>query len=390
MPVNIKKMNIPFHKAYITKEDINAVCSVLAKGWLTMGPKTVEFEKSFGGYIGARYAIAVNSCTAALHLALEAAGLKEGDEVIIPAITFPATSEVVCYFKARPVFADVEKETHNICVNKIEEKINKRTRAIIPVHYGGQPCDMDAVKRIAKRHRLYVIEDAAHALPSWYKGKKIGILGDVTCFSFYATKTLTTGEGGMITTENKKWADRMRTMRLHGMNRDAWKRYAKEGSWFYQIVDAGFKYNMTDIQAALGIMQLKKLEFMWRKRRDIAKKYNDAFMGIEEMAIPFVKDDRETSWHLYPIKLDLNKLKIDRNSFIKKLKEKGVGTSVHFIPLHLHPFYQKNFCYKRGDFPNAEFVYDRIISLPLYPKMSQKEVSYVIEAVKSIVKKFRK
>jgi len=383
-------MIIPFHKPYITKDEINAVNDVLKKGWLTMGLKTIEFETNFKKYIGAKYAVAVDSCTAALHLALETINLQEGDEAILPTITFPATAEVVCYFKAKPVFVDVEKETCNIDIKKIEEKVNKKTKAIIPVHYAGHPCDMDQIMQIARKYNLYVIEDAAHAVPSWYKGRKIGTIGDITCFSFYATKPLATGEGGMITTQKKKWADRIKIMRLHGMDRDAWKRYSKKGNWFYQVVDIGFKYNTTDIQAALGLSQLKKIEFMWRRRKEIAKKYNRAFKNTEEITTLSMKDDRETSWHLYVIKLALKALKIDRNRFINELEKKGINTSVHFTPLYRHPFYRKRFGYNKEDFSNSEWIYERIVSLPLYPSMTRLEIDRVISVIKDVVRKNRR
>ena len=383
-------MNIPFHKPYITKDEILAVNDVLKKGWLTMGPKTVEFENAFKGYIGSRCAIAMNSCTAALHLALEAIGLKKGDEVIIPVVTFPATSEVVCYFKAKPVFVDIERDAHNIDISKIEEKISSKTKAIIPVHYGGQPADLDEIEKIAKRYHFFMIEDAAHALPAWYKDRKVGTIGDMTCFSFYATKPLACGEGGMVTTENKNWAKRIKIMRLHGISKDAWKRYSKQDSWFYEVVTPGFKYNMTDIQAALGLAQLEKLEYTWQKRREIAKKYTEAFRDIQEIITPVVKDQRINAWHLYAIKLFLEKLKIDRNQFIKELKNAGIDTSVHFIPLHIHSYYRKTFGYKKGDFPAAEDVFKRMVSLPIYPGMVEKDLLYVIKAVKKIVKKFKR
>jgi perosamine synthetase len=383
-------MSIPFHKPYITKEDIKAVEKILSKGWLTMGPKTEEFEKAFKRYIGAKYAVAISSCTAGLHLALEAVGLREGDEVLVPAVTFTSTAEVVCYLGAKPVFVDIERDTHNIDISKIEARITKKTKAIIPVDYAGQPADLDEIKSIAKKYNLFVIEDAAHALPAWYKGKKVGNISDITCFSFYATKPLATGEGGMITTANKKWADRIKTMRLHGIDRNAWKRYSKKGKWFYRVVEAGFKYNLTDIQAALGLSQLKKIEFMWRKRRRIAHIYNEAFKNIEEIAIPYIKEDRETSWHLYVIKLNLNALRIDRNTFIKELDKKGVKVSVHFIPLYRHPFYIKKIGYKKKHFPKSEWVYKRIISLPIYPSMVKSEIFKVISIVKEVIKKNRR
>lgn len=383
-------MYIPFHKPFIKKDEINAVVKTLKNGWLTMGPKTAEFEDSFKKYIGSKHAIAVNSCTAALHLALKAIDLQAGDEVIIPAMTFAATGEVVCYFGAKPVLVDIEKDTHNMDISKIEKVITHRTKAIIPVHYGGQPCDMNEIRKIAKKHRLYIIEDAAHSLPASYKGKKIGTIGDMTCFSFYATKTLTTGEGGMVTTQNRKWAEKIKILRLHGISKDAWKRYSKDGSWYYEITDMGYKYNMTDIQAALGMSQLKKVERMWKMRREIAKRYNDAFKNIPEITVPFIKPDRTTAWHLYVIRLNTEALKIDRNGFIKELGKRGVSSSVHFIPLHMHPYYRKNYGYKPDDLPNACNAYKRIISLPIYPGMTRENVQNVIRAVRYIINRFQK
>lgn len=401
---------IPFHKPYITEEEITEVVDSLRSGWLTMGPKTVKFEEEFSSYVESSHSIAVNSCTSALHLALKAIDLKQGDEVIIPTMTFTATGEVVCYFGARPVFVDIEKETHNLDISQIEKAISPKTKAIIPVHYGGQPCDMDEIMELAKKHKLYVIEDAAHSLPAWYEGndnvnppvspfnkggvegakggkKKIGTIGDMTCFSFYATKTLATGEGGMITTENDEWADRIKTLRLHGISSDAWKRYSNEGSWYYEVVEAGYKYNMTDIQAALGLAQLKKVEWMWDRRKQIAEKYTEAFKDSELITPPHVKQDRISAWHLYVIKLNLEALNIDRAKFIEELKARGISTSVHFIPLHKHPFYRNSFGYEAKDFPNAEWVYERIISLPIYPGLTDDNVDQVVEAVSSIAGK---
>lgn len=383
-------VEIPFHKPYITEEEIAEVVDSLRSGWLTMGPKTIKFEKEFNDYIGSSYSIAVNSCTSALHLALKSINLKQGDEVIVPDMTFTATGEVVCYFGARPVLVDVDRNTYNIDISRIEKAISPKTKAIIPVHYGGQPCDMDEIMELAKKHKLYVIEDAAHSLPAWYEDKKIGTIGDMTCFSFYATKTLATGEGGMITTENDEWADRIKILRLHGISSDAWKRYSNEGSWYYEVVEAGYKYNMTDIQAALGIAQLKKLEWMWERRKQIAEKYTEAFKNSELITPPHVKQDRISAWHLYVIKLNLEALNIDRAKFIEELKARGISTSVHFIPLHKHPFYRNSFGYEAKDFPNAEWVYERIISLPIYPGLTDDDVEQIVEEVSSIAKKFKK
>ncbi|MFH1384629.1 MAG: DegT/DnrJ/EryC1/StrS aminotransferase family protein, partial [Candidatus Omnitrophota bacterium] len=257
-------MKIPFHKPCITDRDVRAVVKCLRNGWLTMGNMTIEFENAFKKYVGSHYTVAVSSGTAALHLALEAIGLKEGDEVIVPAMTFTSTAEVVCYFKAKPVFVDIEKSTGNIDVSQIEKKITKRTKAIIPVDYAGQPADLNDIKRIANKNNLFIIVDAAHSLSSYYKGKRISRAADMTCFSFYATKTLTTGEGGMVATNNKRWAERIRIMRLHGISRDAWKRRSSRGGWYYEVVSPGYKYNISDMQSALGIEQLKKVDSMWR------------------------------------------------------------------------------------------------------------------------------
>lgn len=384
------RTEIPFHKPYITEDEIYEVLDSLKGGWLTMGPKTVGFEKKFGQYVGATNSVSMNSCTAALHLALEAIGLKEGDEVIIPAITFAATSEVITYFRAKPVLVDVEESTSNMDVKKAEEKITEKTRAIIPVHYAGQPCDMDEICELASSRKLHVIEDAAHAIPAIYRGRKIGTIGDMTCFSFYATKCLTTGEGGMVTTENSAWADRIRILRLHGISKDAWKRYTSEGSWYYEIVDAGYKYNMTDIQAALGLAQLRKLDWMWDRRRYIAAQYTAGLKSVQEISLPFVKEDRQSAWHLFVIRLGENALNIGRNQFIEELRALGVMTSVHFIPLYRHPFYKKTFDYLPGNFPVSEKLYDQIISLPIYPGMTADDASAVTEAVCDTVRKHRR
>ncbi len=376
---------VPFHKADIGEEEVSAVSEAVRSGWLTMGPKTIQFEEEFAAYIGSRHAIAISSCTAGLHLALEAVGIKAGDEVIVPTTTFTATAEVVTYFGAIPILADVNPATLNIDTVDAERRITARTRAIIPVHYGGQPCDMDEIHSIAKKHSLHVIEDAAHALPASYRGIRIGNLSELTVFSFYATKTLTTGEGGMVTTNNDDYALRLRLMRLHGIGRDAWKRYTKEGSWYYEVIQAGYKYNMTDVQSAMGMVQLKKCDQMLDARRQIAFRYNRAFESIEHLELPTEIADRDSALHLYPLRLRPEKLGISRDEFISSLKEKGIGTSVHFIPLHLHPYYQEKFGYRVGDFPSAEAEYRRYLSLPLFPSMSDEQIEYVIASVQKCV-----
>ena len=370
-------MQIPFHKTHTTQEEIDAVVATLKSGWLTTGPKVVEFERAFKEYMGVKEAINLNSATAALHLALKAIGLKEGDEVIVPTNTFVATAEVVTYFNAKPILCDIEEDTHNIDVSKIEPLITPKTKAIIPVHFGGQPCDMDEIYEIAAKYNLRVIEDAAHALPSSYKGVKVGALPktDITCFSFYATKTLSTGEGGMATTNNAAFAKSMRINRLHGIDRDAWDRYTSRGSWYYEIVDNGNKYNSTDINAALGLVQLKKQEMLREKRAAIAKRYLEAFANNPKITLPIVKEGRKTSWHLFVIKV------ANRDELIKELKGRGIGCSVHFIPVHKHPYYKERYGYRESDYPVANRVFEQSLSLPIYPDMSEEEVEYVIKNV---------
>ena len=374
-------MQIPFHKTHTTEEEINAATEAIKSGWVTMGPKTVEFEKEFKAYIGSTEAVSVNSATAALHLALKAIGLKRGDEVILPTNTFVATAEVVTYFDATPVLCDIEEDTHNIDVSKIEELITKNTRAIIPVHFAGQPCDMDEIYTLASKYNLKVIEDAAHAIPSSYKGVQIGALekSDIACFSFYATKTLSTGEGGMATTNNYEYAKSMRINRLHGISRDAWDRYTTKGAWYYEVVDNGCKYNTTDINAAIGIVQLRKQDVLRKKRADIAKKYIDAFSSNSNIVLPFVKDDRETSWHLFVIKV------ANRDEVIEELKSRGVGCSVHFIPVHKQPYYKEKYGYIDNDYPIANRVFEHSLSLPIFPDMSDEEIEYVIRNLLEVV-----
>ena len=380
-------MQIPFHKTHTTEEEINAAIEAIRSGWLTMGPKTVEFENQFKEYIGSGEAVSMNSATAALHLALKAIGLQRGDEVIVPTNTFVATAEVVTYFDAIPVLCDIEEDTHNMDVSKIEALITDKTKAIIPVHFAGQPCDMDELYSIVthqlktKNQKLHIIEDAAHAIPSSYKGVKIGNLSgtDVTCFSFYATKTLSTGEGGMATTNNADYAKSMKVNRLHGISKDAWDRYTAKGSWYYEVVDNGNKYNTTDINAALGLVQLQKQEMLREKRANIAAKYSESFKDNTNIVLPYVKEDRVTSWHLYVIKIP------DRDEVIEQLKERGIGCSVHFIPIHKHPYYKNTYGYKNEDYPVANSVFERSLSLPIYPDMSDEEVAYVIENVLEIV-----
>ncbi len=381
---------IPFHLPDIGEEEIQSVVETLRSGWLTTGIKTKQFEKEFAAWIGAPHAVAVNSCTAALHLALEAVGVTAGDEVIVPTMTFAATAEVVHYCRALPVLVDCKSDTFNIDVEAIEQAISPKTKAIIPVHFAGQPCEMDRILEMAQSRNIKVIEDAAHALPAKYRGKMVGTLGDITCFSFYATKTMTTGEGGMATTENSEWAERMRILSLHGISRDAVNRYTPEGSWYYEICYPGYKYNLTDIAAALGIPQLHKCDRFGTIRQRYATLYNEGFKEIPEITVPYVAEDVEHAWHLYVIQLDLERLRIGRNQMIDLLKKQGIGTSVHFIPLHLHPYYSNNTTYAQKNFPVSNQAFKRIISLPIYPRMTDAEVQRVIEVVTRLIQENRR
>lgn len=381
---------LPFHLPEIGEEEIQTVVETLRSGWLTSGPMVKQFENAFAEKIGAPHAVAVNSCTAALHLALDAIGIQEGDEVIVPTMTFAATGEVVTYFKAKPVLADCRPDTLCIDVDHVEKLITKKTKAIVPVHFAGQPCEMDRILELAKFHNLRVIEDAAHALPARYRGQLVGSIGDITCFSFYAIKTITTGEGGMATTHNPEWADRMRIMSLHGISRDAWKRYTSQGSWQYEILYPGFKYNMTDMAASLGVHQLNKCDRFWKTRVGYAKYYTESFQDNDALMLPMTRDEVEHAWHLYVIQLDLDKLRIHRNQFMDLLKKANIGASVHFIPLHLHPYYRNTFGYSPADCPTATAVFDRIVSLPIYPKMTHADIQDVVDVVQTLIREYRR
>ena len=381
---------LPYALPFIEEKEINEVIDALKSNWLSKGPKTMEFEKRFAEYVGAKHAIAMNSCTAALHIALVANNIGEGDEVITTPLTFAASANTIVHTGAKPVFADIDEKTMCIDPNKIEEKITERTKAIVPVHYGGQSCDLDRINEIAKKHNLLVLEDAAHAIYTTHKGKLIGSIGDTTSFSFYATKNICTGEGGMLTTNSDEIAEKARVMSLHGMSKNAWNRFAKGGSWYYEILYPGYKYNMTDMQAALGLCQLEKIEKMQKIREKYAKMYNDAFGKLDEIITPNEVEGNRHAWHLYVIRVKEDMLKINRDEFIEALTEENIGTSVHYIPVHLHPYYMETFGYKMGDFPVAEKVFEGMISLPLYPSMKEQDVEDVINAVTRIVQENRK
>ena len=333
--------------------------------------------------------MALNSCTGALHLSLAVLGLQSGDEVIVPTYTFAATAEVVHYLGARPVLVDVDPVTANIDPEAMRRAITPRTKAVIPVHFAGQACEMDAILDLAHEHGLAVVEDAAHALPTCYRGKLVGTLSPLTCFSFYATKNLATGEGGMLTTDNAQYADKARSMSLHGLSRDAWQRYSEQGSWFYEITQPGYKYNMTDIAAALGLQQLRKLPILHGRRRGYAQRYTEAFSDLSEVVVPPCHAPENHAWHLFVIRLNLGLLRCTRADFIKALEAENIGCSVHFIPLHMHPYYRDTFGYQPQDLPVAKQLYEEAVSLPLYPAMSANDVDDVIRAVHKVVAHYR-
>ena len=381
---------LQFHKPFISEEEVDEIVDTVRSGWIGMGPKTIRFENNFSEYIGVNKSVAVSSWTAAGHLTLEAFGLKAGDEVIVPTMTFPATAEIVCYFGAKPVFVDVEEDTLNISIEALEKAITPKTKVIIPVHYAGQPCDLDEVHEIARKYNLKVLEDAAHALPALYKGKKIGTISDVTCFSFYATKTLSTGEGGMICTNDEEIAERCTIMRLHGINRDAWKRHTESGSWYYEVVALGYKYNFTDLQASLGLPQLKKVDAMWESRKRIAAKYTEALKDLDTIQLLTLKPDRESSLHLFPIRLHLDRLTKNRAQIINEFRNLNIGVGVHFMPVHQHLYYNESFNLRDEDYPVATTAFPRLISLPIYPGMKDENVDKVIDTLIDMLTKFKK
>jgi len=374
---------LPFSPPNITEEEIDAVVDTLRSGWITTGAKTNQFEQTFAEYIGAPAALALSSCTAGLHVALRILDLQPSDEVITTTLTFCSSVHVIEHVGARPILVDVEADALTIDPQRIAEAITPNTKAILPVHYSGHPANMGAIMELARKHHLRVIEDAAHSLPASDHGQKVGTIGDMTAFSFYATKNLTTGEGGMLT-GSQEYIDRARLFSLHGMNRDAWKRYTAAGSWYYEVVEAGFKYNMTDIQAALGLVQLRRLEAMQARRYQVVQMYNAAFADLPQLQMPIALDGVGHAWHLYVLRLNLDTLTIDRAQFIDELKQRNIGTSVHFIPVHLHPYYRSKYGYQPDDFPVAYGAYQRMLSLPLHSSLSDADVDSVIEAVRDV------
>jgi len=380
---------LQFSPPCLGEEEIKEVADTLRSHWITTGPKARLFEKEFARYLGAPGALALNSCTAALHTALIASGVGPGDEVITTTMTFAASVNVIEHVGARPVLVDVEPDTLNIDPARVERAITPRTKAILVVHYAGHPMNLDLIWQIAASNNLLVLEDAAHALPAKYKGRHIGSGPNPVAFSFYATKNLTTGEGGMLTGD-PELIERARVVSLHGMTRDAWKRYDKGGSWYYEVVYPGFKYNMTDMQAAIGLWQLRKLDSFQKRRRQIVQQYNEVFGDIDALEVPVEREDVEHAWHLYVLRLRREVLRIGRDQFIEELKERNIGTSVHFIPIHVHPYYRNKYGYKPEDFPVAWENYQRMLSLPLNPCLSDQDVADVIEAVLDVVRQYQR
>lgn len=385
-----RKEYLPFHRPLLGREEEEEVLRTLRSGWLSCGPKTEKFEQAIKNYVGAKFAVGLNSCTAALHLGLVVSGIKKGDEVITTPFTYVATGNVIVQQEATPVFADIESDTLNINPGLIEKKITSKTKAIMPVHYAGHPCQMDKILSIARKYKLLVIEDAAHALGSEYKGRKIGTIGDITCFSFHATKNITTGEGGMLTTEDKKKAEMVKILSLHGLSQNAWKRYLEKKFRPYEAVALGFKYNMSDLEASLGLVQLKKIEKFWRIRKSYVKRYNEAFSQVGELKLLTQQRDVKHSHYIYVVLLELEKLNINRDEFVATLREENIGASVHFMSLHLQKYYRERFGFKKLDFPEAYRASERCVSLPIYPKMSGKDIDDVIYAVKDILFKHKK
>ena len=392
-------------------EEINEVIETLRSGWLTTGPKVKIFEQNFAKAVRAPFAVALNSCTAALHLAVEALGLQAGQAVLVPAMTFAATAEIVLYKNAIPILVDCDPVTSNMDLDDARCKIealragelsfiadrNVKVVGMIPVHVGGYMLDVEQIKRFAKEFGLWIVEDAAHAFPSaWRKNAQSDwqYCGEntaaVTCYSFYANKTITTGEGGMVVTHNEILAERIRLMSLHGLSRDAWKRFTAKGNWDYHIISPGYKYNLTDIAAAIGIHQLAKAEEMRRQRQQIAEVYLREFAGLEEIELPPSDENRLHSWHLFPIRLRLENLTISRNTFIEELKRSGIGCSVHWRPLHLHPLYAKKIGWREHHLPNATRVWSQLVSLPIFPSMTAGEINHVIKTVKNLCPAYSK
>lgn len=383
----MRKTLLPYGRQSIGEDDIQAVVDVLRSDWLTTGPKVAEFEESFAAWVGAKHAVSFSSGTAALHGAAFAAGLKPGDEAITTPMTFAATANCVLYQGATPVFADVSTDTLNLDPEQVAARITARTRAVLPVDYAGHPADLDAILELAARHGLIVIEDASHALGAEYRQRRTGGIAHMTVFSFHPVKHLATGEGGMVTTDRADCAEALRRFRNHGISSEARQRQTA-GQWHYEMVLLGFNYRLTDMACALGLSQLKKLKANLMRRREIAERYSTVFAGLAGVTLPAVRADVSPAWHLYPIRLNLEKLTADRAQVFRALRAENIGVNVHYIPVHRHPYYRDRFGYRGGEYPIAEDAYERLISLPMFHGMSDQDVEDVITAVKKIAVAF--
>ena len=402
-------MQVPFFRPAISEAEVNSVAECIRSGWLTTGGKVKEFEERFASYLNGKHAIAVNSCTAALHLALEALGIQRGDLVLVPTFTFAATAEVVRYFDAVPVFVDAEPTTLCMSPGALAETLDAltrgtgvaglkppygRVRAVIPVHYAGQMVEVDPILALAREHELRVVEDAAHTLPAFYRRtpeetwRAAGTVSDVACFSFYANKCITTGEGGMALTSDERLAARMRVMSLHGMSKDAWNRFGSEGRWYYEIIAPGFKYNLTDIAGALGVVQLSRAEEFWHARCEQAERYIAALSGTPAFEVPRELPNRKHSWHIFALRLTAGALRIDRAGVIEEMRKRGVTCSVHWMPLHEQPYYRERYGYTPEQFPVAHREWQRLISLPMFPGMTRAEQEHVIQSLMEIAHSF--
>ena len=386
----MRKKMLVFGKPLIENKEILEVMHTLKSGWLGTGPKVHQFEKLISKYKKIKNTVAVNSCTAALHLSLLAINIKKDDEVILPSMTFAATANAIIHAGGIPVFVDCKIGTMNIDIDDIVKKITKKTKAIIPVHFAGRPCEMDSIMQISKKYKLKIIEDCAHAIETKYKGKFAGTFGDIGCLSFYVTKNVVTGEGGALITNNSKYADRIKILALHGLTQNAWSRFSDKGYSHYKVVAPGFKYNMMDIQASIGIHQLNKVSNSWRKRKKIWELYNKEFQNMPFIKLDPIENYMIHAYHLYIILLDTRHINISRDAFLEKMRKLNIGVGVHYTALHLQPYYKKKYKYKKGDLKNTEFISDRTVSLPLSPNLSIKDQRDVIDAVKSIVRKHKK
>ena len=385
----MRKDFLPFSPPTIGDAERNEVMDTLRSSWVTTGPKTKAFESRLGEYLGAPAVVALNSCTAGLHVGLVALGVGPGDEVIVPAMTFCATANVVEHVGAKPVIVDVSPDTLNLDPDAMARAITARSKAVIPVHYAGHPVDLDPILDLADRHGLAVIEDAAHVMPARYKGVMVGSRPNLAAFSFYATKNLTTVEGGCLTGD-PELIEKCRIIGHHGMNRDAWKRFDRSGSWYYEVVLPGFKYNMTDMQASIGLRQLDRLEGFQRRRREIIAAYANGLGSIDALQLPVERAEVESSWHLYVLRLRLELLTIDRNAFIEALAARNIGTSVHYLPVHMHPYYRDKYGYRPEQLPIAANSFQRMLTLPLHPGLTDRDVADVVEAVADVVERYRK